>query len=181
VLPENSPYLFPCLVAVNTLAKSGCCLCFSSIGLVLNNCVDKNARASLNGLAMGFGSLSKTIGPFTAATLFAWTITKPRPFPMDFHCLFILVATSSLLTAFIGLPDTEDDRAIATAVAADADSDAFADGKGAKGRVALASKVNRKSMEMVDGPSGGPRFAPLACEEEADGEFGLLDDDGEAV
>ena len=55
------------------------------------------------------------------------------------------------------------------------------DGKGAKGRVAVAFPMNRKSIEMVDGPSGGPRFAPLASEGEADGEFGLLDDDGEAI
>jgi len=104
---EDSPYRWPLLVIIYTLAKSGCSLCFSSLALVLNSCVEKEARASLNGLSMCCGSIAKAIGPFSASILFAWSLNNGLAFPLDFHILFLIVGFSSVFAAFVTLPSDD--------------------------------------------------------------------------
>jgi MFS family permease len=113
---DGEPYQFPLLVFCYAMAKAGCGLCFASLGLITNNCVDKEVRGSLNGLSMSFGSLSKAIGPFSGALLFAWSLTNDQSFPLDFHFVFIIVAVMSIASFFIELPQDDNNSAINSSV-----------------------------------------------------------------
>jgi MFS family permease len=68
---------FVLLVFMFAIARACCSLGNSSIGLIVNRCVQKEQRASINGLSMGIGSMAKAIGPMVSTYLFAWSINPP--------------------------------------------------------------------------------------------------------
>ncbi len=103
----SSPMHFPLLVICYAMAKAGTALSFSSLALVLNSCAAQDRRASLNGLSMSFGSLSKSFGPFTASILFAWSLNSGLSFPLDYHLVFLIVALSSVGTTLLPLPSPD--------------------------------------------------------------------------
>lgn len=86
--------------------KASSALSFSANALVLNNCVEKEKRASLNGLNMAVGSFSKTVGPTLGTWLFAWSINNGMGFPLDFRFVFIIISVVGVITALIPLPSS---------------------------------------------------------------------------
>lgn len=105
-LDSSSPYKFPALVFFYGSAKALNSLGFASCALILNNCVEAEKRASLNGLSMSFGSMSKSVGPFLGSLAFAWSVNnKFNYFPLDFHFVFVLVSISSLGASLMNIPD----------------------------------------------------------------------------
>lgn len=109
-IPLTSPVAFPALVILFAAGKASTALCFSSIALILNKCVEKDKRASLNGLNMAVGSFSKSVGPSLGTWLFAWSINTDRHFPFDFHFIFIVISVAGVLSAAIPL-SVEDNKA----------------------------------------------------------------------
>jgi hypothetical protein len=103
-LPPSSAARFPLLVTFYTASKACCSLGFASLALVLNHCVTKDKRGSLNGLSMTFGSIAKSFGPLFGAMAFAWSIARLRPFPLDYHLVFLAIAGSCLVSVAIPLP-----------------------------------------------------------------------------
>lgn len=103
-LSPSSRARFPLLILMYTLSKASCSLGFASIALILNHCVSKDKRGSLNGLSMTFGSIAKSIGPLFAAVVFAWSIQVKRIPPLDYHLVFLIISCSSILSLFIPLP-----------------------------------------------------------------------------
>lgn len=77
-LPAGSLAQFVLLVLMFAVARACCSLGNSSIGLIVNRCVEKEQRASVNGLSMGVGSMAKAIGPMMSTYVFAWSINPPR-------------------------------------------------------------------------------------------------------
>ncbi len=66
---------------------------FISIALVTNNAVDPSLRATLNGVSMTLGSLTKAAGPTFFSSTFAWSIDgRHHPFPFEYHLSFYLLA-----------------------------------------------------------------------------------------
>ncbi|CAM9442342.1 unnamed protein product, partial [Laminaria digitata] len=76
--------LFFTNIAANTM-----CINFS---LAINSAVDPSQRGTLNGLSMMLGSLATAVGPTVFSTIFAWSINRRRPFPLDRHLVFCLFA-----------------------------------------------------------------------------------------
>jgi hypothetical protein len=103
-LPPSSTARFPLLVTCYTASKACASLGFASLALVLNHCVAKDKRGSLNGLSMTFGSLAKSFGPLFGAMAFAWSIDRIRPFPIDYHLVFLVISCSCLVSVAIPLP-----------------------------------------------------------------------------
>ena len=56
------------LVCINALRESAFMSAFTSMFVMLNNCVPASRRASLNGLAMTVASIGKAVGPPTGAS-----------------------------------------------------------------------------------------------------------------
>lgn len=111
-LPSSSTARFPLLVTFYTLSKASASLGFASIAIVLNHCVTKDKRGSLNGLSMTFGSIAKSFGPLFAAMTFAWSINRIRPFPLDYRLVFLVISFSCVISVLIPLPEnqTKDSR-----------------------------------------------------------------------
>lgn len=66
---------------------------FINVALATNNAVDPSQRATLNGLSMTLGSLAKAAGPAFFSAIFAWSIDgSARPFPLDYHLVFYVLA-----------------------------------------------------------------------------------------
>ncbi|CAB1117719.1 unnamed protein product [Ectocarpus sp. CCAP 1310/34] len=67
---------------------------FTNVALATNNAVEPSRWATLNGLSMMLGSLAKAVGPAFFSAIFAWSIDDDgrRPFPLDYHLVFYLLA-----------------------------------------------------------------------------------------
>ena len=99
------------MLCYNVVCEGSCTLAFSSLGLIINQLVDRRQRASLNGLVMAVGSVSKTIGPFMGAWLYAWSISPAAqsiPF-IDYRFIFVVLMLSAVCSAMVPvrLPDSE--------------------------------------------------------------------------
>jgi hypothetical protein len=118
LLQPDSPLLFPSLVLIYTFGKMGCGLGFASLALLLNQCVPSSKRATLNGLSMTIGSISKAIGPFTGAIVFAWSIRSDtvggdssssdkvifrNDFPFNHYLSFIALSMMAISAAMLPL------------------------------------------------------------------------------
>mmetsp|Transcript_6747 Transcript_6747/g.10164 ORF Transcript_6747/g.10164 Transcript_6747/m.10164 type:complete len:498 (-) Transcript_6747:99-1592(-) len=103
-LPAHSSFRFPLVVVVYSIAKAMTSLGFSSIALILNHCVEKQQRGSLNGLAMTFGSIAKSFGPFLGAFVYAWSINSGFQFPLDGHLIFVVIGVCCFIAVKLPLP-----------------------------------------------------------------------------
>lgn len=74
---------------------------FINIALATNNAVGPSRRGTINGLSMTLGSLAKAAGPTSTSVVFAWSISQQprRPFPLDFHLVFYLLALAMAVVA----------------------------------------------------------------------------------
>lgn len=106
---------FVLLVFIFAIARACCSLGNSSIGLIVNRCVQKEQRASINGLSMGIGSMAKAVGPMASTYMFAWSINRSsngdrRGFPLDVHMIFIFFTILSIVCIFLPLVYYETDE-----------------------------------------------------------------------
>lgn len=74
---------------------------FVNISLTVNNAVSPSRRGELNGVAMAVSSLSKGAAPFICSPIFAWSIDHHRPFPFNFHLIYILLGLGMLGAAIM--------------------------------------------------------------------------------
>lgn len=84
-----------------------------TVAVATNNAVEPEKRGELNGLAMMVGSLAKAMGPFFFSVVFAWSISKDRPFPLGPHLAYLIVSLGMFLVATIGwnIISDEEERA----------------------------------------------------------------------
>ncbi|CAN0223141.1 unnamed protein product [Pylaiella littoralis] len=95
-LRESRLPLIGASVLGNFLSNVTATAVFINVALATNNAVEPSRRATLNGLSMTLGSLAKAAGPAFTSAIFAWSIDadSSRPFPMDYHLVFYLLAFS---------------------------------------------------------------------------------------
>lgn len=76
---------------------------FTASALLINNSVPSpKYRASVNGLAMSLGSVSKAIGPVLGANLYAWSINDNKiNFYFNYHFTFFVLAILSFLSSLV--------------------------------------------------------------------------------
>jgi len=103
LIPVESNWQLFLVIFIVSCTKMCIMLAFTSISLLLNDTVESDKRASMNGFSMAIGSLSKSIGPFLGAILLAWSINGNLPFPLDFHLMFVLISIIGVASAFIPL------------------------------------------------------------------------------
>lgn len=73
ILRASVPRLTPLSCQINT----------TNVLIFTNNAVDTSLRGTLNGISMATASLTKAAGPPVFAVVFAWSINRPYPFPLD--------------------------------------------------------------------------------------------------
>mmetsp|Transcript_25242 Transcript_25242/g.37200 ORF Transcript_25242/g.37200 Transcript_25242/m.37200 type:complete len:171 (+) Transcript_25242:2-514(+) len=101
-------------------------LAFTSLFLLINRSVPTDQRASVNGLAMTVGSVSKAIGPIAGSILYAWSIhngLRDVP-PLNYMFVFALCLLLSLVTFLlpIGSPVSKSNCPLETGSASDTNS-----------------------------------------------------------
>jgi MFS family permease len=144
---------FMLLVTMYALSKSMTSLGFACTGLMLNHCVSKDKRASLNGLAMTFGSLAKSTGPLSGALIFAWSLNSKYKFPLDFHFVFVILFIVSCVAVMMKLPETKKKPAQSGTSSATANKDGVELGY-VNGREDLTSGESEGSDNGSDTVSG---------------------------
>lgn len=70
----------------------------TGISLAINNSAPKN-RSEMNGLASTISSVTSVIGPALWSSLYASSIEGSRPFPLDVHLTFYIMAGLRLAVA----------------------------------------------------------------------------------
>eukprot|EP00903_Cladosiphon_okamuranus_P009002 g8611.t1 len=99
-LRDSGAVLVVASIAFNFLSNVTATALFINIALATNNSVDPSRRATVNGLSMMLGSLAKAAGPAVFSAIFAWSIDgDARPFPLDYHLVFYLLALSMVFVS----------------------------------------------------------------------------------
>lgn len=167
-LPPSSAARFPLLVTCYTLSKASASLGFASLAIILNHCVTKDKRGSLNGLSMTFGSIAKSLGPLFAAMAFAWSIDRIRSIPLDYHLVFLVISGSCLISVFIPLPHNENPQHHHDTLLVERKAESSEQGEDDTGMVEMkdlsndASSVDRDGGgAIVESLRGLTRFLPL--------------------
>lgn len=75
---------------------------FINISITTNNVVEAGRRGEVNGLEMMVGSLAKALGPFCISVLFAWSISRDRPFLLDRHLAFLVLTCCIVVVTIVG-------------------------------------------------------------------------------
>eukprot|EP00730_Choanoeca_flexa_P015229 TRINITY_DN6945_c0_g1_i1.p1 TRINITY_DN6945_c0_g1~~TRINITY_DN6945_c0_g1_i1.p1 ORF type:complete len:495 (+),score=78.30 TRINITY_DN6945_c0_g1_i1:134-1618(+) len=65
---------------------------FCSVTLLFNNSVHTLNRGAVNGIGLTFTAFCRIFGPFSGGSVFAWSISKPRPFPFNRWASFVMFA-----------------------------------------------------------------------------------------
>lgn len=56
---------------------------FTSVNVLINNSTYADYRGRVNGLGQVMAAIGRMIGPSLGSTLFAWSVSKDRPFPFN--------------------------------------------------------------------------------------------------
>lgn len=65
---------------------------FTTINVMVNDCVGPNKRAKLNSVAQCVGSLFRALGPYISGTVYSTTARGGLGYPLDYHTIFYLIA-----------------------------------------------------------------------------------------
>lgn len=78
-------------------------LAFTSTFVLINNSCRRIDRGTGNGIGQTFASLGRSIGPAVAGSLFAWSQAAPRPWPFDYHFVFVLTVVGCVGIEFLSM------------------------------------------------------------------------------
>jgi len=74
---------------------------FTTVFVLVNNSVDSQSRATVNGIGQSISALFRAIGPTIGGNIFAFTLTKNLPWPFNFTFVFLLVGISLICSSLI--------------------------------------------------------------------------------
>ncbi len=83
---------------------------FTTIHLMVNECVGNNKRAKLNSLAQFLASLFRALGPYTSGTIYSAMATSGLGYPLDYHTIFYLIAIDLAVQLYMSKDLPELDR-----------------------------------------------------------------------
>uniref|UniRef100_A0A7S2RTP0 Major facilitator superfamily (MFS) profile domain-containing protein n=1 Tax=Mucochytrium quahogii TaxID=96639 RepID=A0A7S2RTP0_9STRA len=92
-------YTIVALVGQRSLQNILNIIIFTQINIMVNNSCAPHERATVNGISMGLGSISKALGPLFAGNIYAWSLTNGLPFPFAHHLVFFFTGCLCLLFA----------------------------------------------------------------------------------
>lgn len=69
--------------------------CYASVFALINNSAPKHARGAINGMAQTAVGLTRTIAPWAAGNIYAWSVSEDSPF--SFHLCFVVGSVGFLL------------------------------------------------------------------------------------
>jgi MFS family permease len=84
------------LVSIMAVSKIFCCMFFTSMSIALNKTVERNQRATLNGLASLGGSISKGLGPILAGLLVGMCFSWPKIADSGSFIVFTIIGAAGL-------------------------------------------------------------------------------------
>lgn len=70
---------------------------FAAVNLLVNNAAAPAIIGAVNGLSASVGATARVISPVLMGSIFAATAASGLPFPLDYHCVFVLQALACLL------------------------------------------------------------------------------------
>ena len=68
---------------------------------MINNSVKKKYVFRINGLSQSFAALASISGPLIAGTLYAWSLSNNKNFPLDIHFTFGIYSILSILNIIL--------------------------------------------------------------------------------
>jgi MFS family permease len=71
------------------------------INIMINNSVKKKYVFRINGLSQSFAALASISGPLIAGTLYAWSLSNNKNFPLDIHFTFGIYSILSILNIIL--------------------------------------------------------------------------------
>ncbi len=125
LLNESPDYiLWPAFVGVVALAVCARIGAFTCIFVLLSNSCHKEVRASVNGVGQAASSFGRMLGPTFAGAVFSWSLNNGRPYPLNYHLLFIILTLcciGSYWGAMYFNPALDFQKAVKTATKEDED------------------------------------------------------------
>lgn len=94
--------MFIILITVSLVKNALGATVFTANCLLINNSVPKHMLGSVNGLSTMLGATGNAIGPVIGSSLFAWSISSPRPFPFNVYFVYLLDALLSVVLLGLG-------------------------------------------------------------------------------
>lgn len=82
-----------------------CCLLsrifsFTSINVLISNSTYADFRGKVNGLGQVFAAVARFIGPSMGSNIFAWSISKERPWPFNYALTYHLLGLLMIGVSF---------------------------------------------------------------------------------
>eukprot|EP00388_Colpodella_angusta_P015619 GDKJ01038725.1.p1 GENE.GDKJ01038725.1~~GDKJ01038725.1.p1 ORF type:complete len:125 (+),score=2.94 GDKJ01038725.1:30-377(+) len=76
---------------------------YTFVACFMNNTCRTNVRGVFDGIGGAFCNFARLCGPIGGGSIFAVTCYSDLPWPLNFHCVWIVCSLFSLLGWFIGL------------------------------------------------------------------------------
>ncbi|KAJ1566578.1 hypothetical protein HK405_009260 [Cladochytrium tenue] len=90
---------WPALLA-NLMSRHFCnVLGFTSVMIMINNSADRNSLGLVNGVGQTSAALVRSIGPALGGTMWAWSLTNGREFPLNYWFVFVFLSGVSCVAA----------------------------------------------------------------------------------
>lgn len=82
-----------------------CCLLsrifsFTTINVLINNSTYADFRGKVNGLGQVFAAIARFVGPSMGSNIFAWSISKERPWPFNYALTYHLLGLVMIGVSF---------------------------------------------------------------------------------
>jgi MFS family permease len=94
-------YIFSALFFV--LKGSMAIISMILVNLMINNSGEKKYLGRINGFSQSLAALGSIIGPLLSGTMYSWSISNNKHFPLDIHFAFIIFSLISVTNIFISL------------------------------------------------------------------------------
>lgn len=103
MIASNRTALWICIVII-MICKSGFGTSgMASINLLINNSAHSSVVGSVNGMSASTAAVSRILAPIIGGSLFAWSSSNGKSFPLNFHLVYFLMVFINLLTLFLTL------------------------------------------------------------------------------
>ncbi|KNC50024.1 major facilitator superfamily transporter [Thecamonas trahens ATCC 50062] len=103
-LRASVPWLFWTLLFATAIVRVATISCaFTSIISMVNNAVEMHELGAANGMAQASAALARAFGPFIGGALLAWSMSRPHPWPVNHHFVFVVGATCSVFAGVLTL------------------------------------------------------------------------------
>jgi len=102
LFPENGVFLIKCyLVFWMFIRNLGSFMNFSALQRYTNDTISPERRGQINGFQIAFSSLLQTCGPLLGGYVLSWSMETSRPYPFNYHFVFLIMVVITLITLYV--------------------------------------------------------------------------------